>query len=81
MLKHSDSASIYSIFSNEGDSHSISLSKLELIVREAGYLEIPESLDIQLRKLAEGGNHKVDQEYVQGDRYCILKRPPRYTIS
>ena len=55
MSKHGDSASVYSIFSNEGDSHSISLAKLELVVRE--------SLEIQLRKLAEGGNHKVNQEY------------------
>ena len=61
MSKHGDSASVYSIFSNEGDSHSISLGKLELIVRES--LEV----EIQLRKLAEGGNHKVYQEYGQGN--------------
>ena len=48
MSDQSDNASIHSIFSNDGDPYSISLTKLE------------ETLGVQLRKLAEGGNHKVN---------------------
>lgn len=72
MSTQDDNESVHSTFSDGDGSHSISLPKLELAVGEI--------LGIQctLRKLAEGGNHKV---YCQiPDKWCILKFSQIYDI-